>query len=209
MEFDLRAEPRDRRYKILASCVTPRPIAWVTSQSADGQRNAAPYSFFNILGDDPPTIALGLLAHAEQRPKDTAANIRATGEFVINLVDEAHARAMNLTCIDAPPDIDELALADLETAPSVRIAPPRIASAPASFECRALHILETGPHQIAVIAEVLYAHLRDDFIVDPQRLHIDTPAMRLIGRLHGAGWYTRQTDCFQMVRPRWSERNPA
>ncbi|CAN7462543.1 flavin reductase family protein [Phenylobacterium sp. LjRoot225] len=205
MEFDLRTLPKDGRYKILSSCVTPRPIAWVTSCAPDGAANAAPYSFFNVLGDDPPTVALGLLPNGEGGLKDTAANIRATGEFVVNLVDEAHGEAMNLTCIDAPPEVDELQLAGLQAAPSVTVAPPRIRTAPVSFECRALHVLETGPSQCAVIGEVLYAHVRDEFILDAGRLHIDAPAMRLIARLHGSGWYSRQTDTFQMVRPRWSE----
>ena len=207
MEFDLRALAKPERYKILASCVMPRPIAWVTTLSADGVRNAAPYSFFNVMGDDPPTIALGMLAHPE-RMKDTPANIGATGEFVVNLVDEAHAEAMNATCIDAPPEIDEFDLAGIEAQPSITIAPPRIASAPASFECRALHILHTGPNQIAVIGEVLYAHVRDEFILDPERFHFDARAMALIGRTHGAGWYARQTDQFQLKRPSWSERVP-
>lgn len=206
MQFDMRALPKASRYKILSSCVTPRPIAWVTSLSADKVPNAAPYSFFNILGDAPPTLALGLLAHGEPRLKDSAANIRASGEFVVNLVDEAHAEAMNLTCIDAPPEIDELALAGLESAASIVVAPPRIASAPASFECRVLHAIETGPCQLAVIAEILYAHVGDAFILDPERLYIDSPAMRLIARLHGAGWYSRQTDMFQMTRPSWADR---
>ena len=205
MEFDLRALAKAERYKILASCVMPRPIAWVTTRSADGVRNAAPYSFFNVMGDDPPTIALGMLAHPE-RMKDTPANIIATGEFVVNLVDEANAAAMNATCIDAPPEVDEFDLAGIEALPSQTIGPPRIASAPASFECRALHILYTGPNQIAVIGEVLYAHVRDEFVLDPGRFHFDSRAMALIGRTYGAGWYSRQTDQFQMVRPIWSDR---
>jgi len=204
MQFDMRTLPKASRYKILGSCVTPRPIAWVTSLSADGVPNAAPYSFFNVLGDAPPTIALGLLAHGEARLKDTAANIRATGEFVINLVDETHRRAMNVTCMDAPPEVDEMVCAGIAVEPSKVVAPPRIATAPVSFECRVLHALETGPNQIAVIGEVLYAHVRDEFILDPERLYIDAPAMRLIARMHGAGWYARQTDLFQMERPSWS-----
>lgn len=183
--------------------MTPRPIAWVTSLSADGIANAAPYSFFNVLGDDPPTIALGLLAHSETRLKDTAANIRARGEFVVNLVSEADGEAMNLTCIDAPPEVDEIALAGLTIADSVAVAPPRIASAPASFECRVLHMIETGQHQIAVIAEVVYAHVQDRYVEDAERLYIDTPAMNLLARMHGAGWYSRQTDLIQLKRPVW------
>jgi len=204
MQFDMRALPKASRYKILGSCVTPRPIAWVTSLSTEGLLNAAPYSFFNVLGDAPPTVALGLLAHGETRMKDTASNIRATGEFVVNLVDEAHGEAMNVTCMDAPPEVDEIACAGLEIAPSVTVAAPRIATAPASFECRVLHAIETGPNQVAVIGEVLYAHVRDEFILDAERLYIDTPGMRLLARMHGAGWYSRQTDLFQMERPSWA-----
>jgi flavin reductase (DIM6/NTAB) family NADH-FMN oxidoreductase RutF len=207
MDFDMRALPKASRYKILGSCVTPRPIAWVTSCSADGLVNAAPYSFFNVLGDAPPTIAIGMLQHAEGRMKDTPTNIRATGEFVVNLVSEDHAERMNITCIDAPAGISEIDLAGLDTAPSMQIRPPRIATAPVSFECRLLHAIETGPGQIAVIAEVVHAHVADMFIEDPERLYIDTLGMKLIARMHGAGWYSRQTDLFQMTRPTWAGRN--
>lgn len=204
MQFDVRALPKESRYKLLASCITPRPIAWITSWSSDSVLNAAPYSFFNMMGDNPLTVAIGLLAHAEPRLKDTAANIVATGEFVINLVDEAHAEAMNVTCMDAPPEVDELACAGIEIAPSVIVGPPRIATAPASFECRVLHALETGPNQLVVIAEVVFVHIQDVFVQDVDRLYIDTPAMGLIARLHGSGWYTRSTDLFQMKRPTWA-----
>jgi flavin reductase (DIM6/NTAB) family NADH-FMN oxidoreductase RutF len=206
MQFDMAVLPKASRYKILGSCVTPRPIAWITSMSPEGVINAAPYSFFNVLGDSPPTLSVGMLAHGKTRLKDTAANVRATGEFVVNLVDEANAQAMNLTCIDAPAGVSELELADLEPAPSVKVAPPRIAAAPVSFECRVLHAIETGPAQVAIIAEVVFAHIRDEFIQDPERLYIDTLAMNLVARMHGAGWYSRQTDLFQMTRPAWSDR---
>jgi flavin reductase (DIM6/NTAB) family NADH-FMN oxidoreductase RutF len=207
MQFDMRALPKSDRYKILGSCVIPRPIAWITSMSQTGVMNAAPYSFFNMLGDDPLTVAIGLMQHGEQRWKDTAANILSTGEFVVNLVDEAHGSAMNVTCMDAPPEVSELVCAGLETVSSILVGPPRIATAPASFECRTLHAIETGPHQLVVIAEVIYGHLRDEYVIDPERLHIDTPAMGLLGRMHGAGWYSRQTDLVQMHRPTWAEWN--
>ncbi|MDH7640002.1 flavin reductase family protein [Sphingomonas oryzagri] len=206
MDFDMRALPKASRYKILGSCVTPRPIAWVTSRSADGLVNAAPYSFFNVLGDEPPTIALGMLRHGEGRLKDTPRNIVETGEFVVNLVSEDHGQAMNLTCIDAPADVSEVELAGLQLPASIQVAPPRIATAPASFECRVLHAIETGPDQMAVIGEVVHAHVRDEFIEDPERLYIDTLAMKLLARMHGAGWYSRQTDLIQMTRPTWAER---
>ena len=126
----------DRRYKILCSLVIPRPIALVTSISGDSVVNAAPFSFFNVFGDTPPIIALGLQRRPERTLKDTAANIHATGEFVVNLVDEALAEAMNITAIDFPPQESEIAAANLALAPSTDVKVPRIASAPAALECQ-------------------------------------------------------------------------
>jgi flavin reductase (DIM6/NTAB) family NADH-FMN oxidoreductase RutF len=203
MQFDMRALDRSSRYKIIGACVTPRPIAWVTTRSAEGVVNLSPFSFFNALGDNPPVIVLGMVPHAEGRLKDTPANIQTTGEFVVNLVDEAHGAAMNLTSVDAPAGIDEAALAGIELTPSVAVAAPRIATAPVSFECRTMHFIETGPNQVAIIAEVLHAHVQDRFVTNPERIHLDIPAMNLIARLHGAGWYGRQTDLFEMLRPSW------
>lgn len=144
-----------------------------------------------------------MVQHPKRRLKDTPANIRDTGEFVINLVNRAHAETMNLTSIEAPPDVDEAVLAGLALAPSIRVGPPRINSAPASFECRLTHFIETDVHQVAVIAEVVYAHVRDEFIVDPKRIRIDVPAMQIIARVHGASWYVQQTGTFELLRPSW------
>jgi flavin reductase (DIM6/NTAB) family NADH-FMN oxidoreductase RutF len=204
MLFDMEALEAQNRYKILASTVTPRPIAWVTTLSEGGIVNAAPYSFFNALGHEPPTLALGLLA-GKGRFKDTATNILATGEFVVNLVSEKNAEAMNVTCIDAPPEIDELALAGLTPAPSHAVRPPRIAESPVSFECRVLTSLVTGPRQTIVIGRILRAHIDDAVVQDKDRCYIDTEGLRLIGRMHGSGWYARCTDLFQMDRPTWAE----
>lgn len=204
MQFDLRTLPKEGRYKIMSSAIAPRPIAWVTTLSADGVPNAAPYSFFNMMGDDPPTIVLGLLRGGSGLPKDTAANIIATGEFVVHMVSESHAAAMNLTCMDAPQEVNELDCAGVATIPSSIVAPRRILGAPAAFECRMLHRIETGPSQNIIVGEVLVAHVEDDFVLDSERLHFDVPAMRLIARLHGSGWYSRQTDLFQMHRPTYA-----
>jgi len=204
MLFDMDKLEAQNRYKILASTVTPRPIAWVTTLSEQGIVNAAPYSFFNALGHEPPTLALGLLA-GKGRFKDTASNILATGEFVVNLVSEGNAEAMNVTCIDAPPEIDELALAGLTPAASHAVRPPRIAESPVSFECRVLTSLVTGPRQTIVIGRIVCAHVDDAFVEDKERCYIDTRGLRLIGRMHGSGWYTRSSDLFQMDRPIWAE----
>jgi len=204
MLFDMERLEAQNRYKILASTVTPRPIAWVTTLSEDGVVNAAPYSFFNALGHEPPTLALGLLA-GKGSFKDTATNILATGEFVVNLVSEKNAEAMNVTCIDAPPDVDELALAGLTPAPSHAVRPPRIAESPVSFECRVLSSLVTGPRQTIVIGRIVCAHVDDAAVQNKERCYIDTQALGLIGRMHGSGWYARCTDLFQMDRPTWAE----
>lgn len=204
MQFDMAALAPQERYKLMSSSITPRPIAWVTSQSAAGVRNAAPYSFFNMMAADPPLVVLGLMARPEGSFKDSAANILETGEFVINMVREADATAMNFTCIDAPPDFDELAAATIATLPSTSVAPPRIASAPASFECRLFKAIEAGPTATVVLGEVITMHI-DDRFVDPLRLHVDTLGMKLIARMHGAGWYTRSTDLFQLERPAWAD----
>ncbi len=193
------------RYKVLAASIVPRPIAWVTSMSAAGVRNAAPYSFFNMMGNAPPTLALGMMPQSG-RLKDSAANILGTGEFVVHLVDEAHAEAMNRTCIDAPSDVDELAFAGIATEPSQAVRPPRIASAPVALECRMLTALTTGPLQTIVIGQVVLAHIADRYVLDADRCHIDSVGLGLIARMHGSGGYLRTTDRFEMERPVWADR---
>ena len=201
MLFDMGQLAADIRYKILTATVTPRPIAWVTTRSRDGIANAAPFSFFNVLGHEPPTVVLGLLRHPEKGLKDTAENILATGEFVAHLVSRPLAEAMNVTCVDAPPEVDELALAGLRTVSSQMVAPPRIVDSPVAFECRSISTVETGPRQVAVIGEVVCAHVADRFVIDADKGYIDTLALDLVARMHGSGWYARPADLFQLTRP--------
>lgn len=201
--------PARERYKILVSTVTPRPIAWVTTRGTNGVVNAAPYSFFNAMGDDPPLVVLGLLKDGNGGDKDTATNIFDTGEFVINLVSEQDAAAMNLSCVDAPRGVSEIDYAGIATRPATRVAPPLIASAPVSFECVRREMLEIGPRQVIAVGEVLVTHVRDEFVSDAERLRFDTPAMKLIGRMHGAGTYLRNSDTFTMERPRFDPARAA
>lgn len=205
MLFEMDRMTAQECYKVLSASIAPRPIAWITSVSADGIRNAAPYSFFNMMGNAPPTVAIGIMPQ-QGRLKDSAANILSTGEFVINLVDEAHAAAMNETCIDAPPEIDEIELARLETLPSRLVGPPRIATAPVSLECRMLSSVVTGPLQVIVIGQVLCAHVADRYVLDAERCHIDTVGLGLIARMQGSGGYLRGTDRFHLERPLWADR---
>lgn len=205
VEFDFETMPTASRYKILVSTVVPRPIAWVTTLTSAGVANAAPYSFFNVMGNDPPIVVIGVQGHPENRFKDTGQNILTSAEFVVNLVSEATAEAMNVTCIDAPPGVDELKLAGLATTPSVKIRPPRIAASPVAFECKVHTSLTFSPHQAIVIGRVVQAHVADDFVLDGARCHIDTPKLKLVGRMHGTGWYTRTGDQFQLERPVWAD----
>lgn len=201
MQFDMRSLPLAARYKILNSTVTPRPIAWITTLSRDGIRNAAPYSFFNAVGDDPPLLVLGLLKHpVTGLMKDTARNIVETGEYVVNLVCETDAERMNQCSIDAPAEVDEIDYAGVETVASELVKPPRIATSPVSFECRKHSAIDIG-RQTIVLGEILMAHIQDRFVLDAQKQYLDTPAMKLIGRTHGSGWYVRNSDQFKLDRP--------
>lgn len=135
MIFDIEGEHAERAYPLLASLVTPRPIALVTTLSPEGNINAAPFSFFNVLGANPPIIAFAPGDRDDGTPKDTARNIRLTHEFVVNLVDEAIAEPMNQCAASLPYGVSELESAKLTTLPSATIKTPRIAEAPASLEC--------------------------------------------------------------------------
>lgn len=205
MRWDLDRVAAPIAYKLLAATVMPRPIAWVVTKDAAGVVNAAPYSFFNVMGSAPPTIALGLLADPARGFKDSARNILDTGEFVVNLVPERLAGAANLTSVDAPRGVDELALAGLATTASVHVKPPRITDSPVAFECRTHTTVETGPGQLVVIGLVIAVHVDDRFVLDADRAHIDTPALDLVARSYGAD-YVRSHDTFQLQRPTWASR---
>jgi flavin reductase (DIM6/NTAB) family NADH-FMN oxidoreductase RutF len=187
-------------YKLMVATITPRPIAWVVSQDGNGHLNAAPFSFFNAFSGDPPVVGIGIGSHEPGRAKDTRRNICETGEFVVNLVSEAVAKAMNITAIEFEPEVNELAEAQLKTIPSVRVKPPRIAASPVSMECALLQTVELGPDNGLVLGRILAMHVRDELVLDPAKRHIDTPNLKLIGRMHGTGWYARTSDLFQMDR---------
>ena len=131
--FDFADLTARERYKLLIGAVVPRPIAWVTSVDRTGRVNAAPFSFFNVLSADPAILALGVENHQDQRFKDTGHNIRATGEFTVNIVDHAHLEAMNITAFPFPPDIDELREAKLTAMPGHLVSCPFIAEAPVAL----------------------------------------------------------------------------
>ncbi|AOB31944.1 hypothetical protein AKI39_16375 [Bordetella sp. H567] len=200
MNFDFSQLTSTDAFKLLSSVVVPRPIAWVVSQSPQGRLNAAPFSFFNVVSSDPPIVALGIGPRGGEL-KDTSRNILATGEFVINVASAGLAEQMNRTSVDYIADVNELTRAGLSTEPSLLVAPPRIAQSPAALECRVWQVLEAAPQRVIVLARVVAMYLCDEAILNPQRFHVDTPSLRLLGRMHGAGWYAHTNNLFQMVTP--------
>jgi len=199
MELDLEKEFADRAYQLLVSLVTPRPIALVTTFSPDGKVNAAPFSFFNVLGAQPPIVAFAPGDRDDGTPKDTALNIRATHEFVVNLVDEGIAEAMNQCAASLPYGKNELEHAGLHAAPSSVVKPPRIAEAPASLECIEWGTLQIGGNRV-VIGIVKRLHLREE-LFNAEKKRINTDKLFLIGRMAAPHWYCRTRDRFEMVRP--------
>jgi flavin reductase (DIM6/NTAB) family NADH-FMN oxidoreductase RutF len=199
MKLDLEVQLADRAYPILASLVTPRPIALVTTVSPEGQINAAPFSFFNLLGARPPILAFAPGDRDDGVPKDTARNIRATHEFVVNLVEESMGEAMNQCAASLPYGENELLRAGLNAVPSSVVRPPRIAESPASLECVEWGTLRIGDNRV-VIGRIQCVHVRDE-LFDVEKKRIRSDKFFLIGRLASPHWYCRTRDRFEMIRP--------
>jgi flavin reductase (DIM6/NTAB) family NADH-FMN oxidoreductase RutF len=199
MELDLENQFADRAYPILASLVTPRPIAFVTTVSLEGKINAAPFSFFNLLGADPPILGVAPGDRDDGTPKDTARNIRLTHEFVVNLVDETIAEAMNKCAASLPYGVNELEQAELHTCGSSEVRPPRITESPVSLECKEWGTLQIGDNRL-VIGLIKRLHLRDD-LFDTQKKRVRSEKLFLIGRMASPHWYCRTRDRFEMIRP--------
>jgi flavin reductase (DIM6/NTAB) family NADH-FMN oxidoreductase RutF len=205
MQFDFDAMSPAARFAFLTGAVVPRPIALITTLSPGGTCNAAPYTFFSIAGTEPPMVTLTVLPTPAGCMKNTGTNILHSKEFVINLVSEDLAEAMNLTCIDAPEDVDEMALAGLVPARSVKIKPPRVARSPMALECVLHSTVPLSANQFIALGRIVHAHVHDEIVLDAREPLLDTNAMHLIGGMHGAKWYARTSDLFAMDRPTWSE----
>jgi flavin reductase (DIM6/NTAB) family NADH-FMN oxidoreductase RutF len=180
-------------YKLITGLVVPRPIAWVSSISLEGRPNLAPFSFFNAVCSRPPTLLFcpGVRG-TDVTPKDTYNNVKATGEFVVNVVTEALLEAMNVSSTELPAAVNEFDLAGVTPAPSAVVRPPRVAESPASFECRVSNIIPVGDggkgSAWVVLGEVVYLHVADA-IVD-EDFHIDMRALAPMGRLAGPNYAT-------------------
>ena len=206
MQFDPQVIDSAAMYKLLIGSVVPRPIAWVSSVDAEGVRNLAPFSYFMAITHDPPTIAFSSgprgaeIGGGVRGKKDTLHNVEVTREFVVNVVDDALAEAMNVTSGDYTPDVDEFMQAGLVAAPSVKVKPPRVAAAPVNMECRLAQIIPVGnlPHHL-IVGEIVHMHVRDD-VFDPATGRLDMHRLKPVGRLAGH-LYTHVHDIFEMKRP--------
>ncbi len=199
MELDLENEYAERAYPILASLVVPRPIALVTTLGPEGQVNAAPFSFFNLMGANPPICAFAPGDREDGTPKDTALNIRATHEFVVNLVDESIAEAMNQCAASLPYGENELVRAGLTAAPSSSVKPPRVVEAPASLECIEWGTLQIGGNRV-VVGLIKRVHVREE-LFNAEKQRINTDKLSMIGRMASPHWYCKTRDRFEMIRP--------
>ena len=177
------------RYKILTGFIFPRPIGLVSTRSANGVANCAPFSWFNALCEDPPLLVLSFNARTDNKMKHTLANILRTGEYVVNLADEAIANSMHLSSTEFPEDVSEFDEAGFTEAPCAMVGHPRIAEAPVSFECRMFKRVEVGPTRDIILGEVVYIHARDG-LLDPETKRVSETDYWPLGRLYGTRYCT-------------------
>lgn len=188
MDFDFTQLPAEDRYRLLTNFIGPRPIALVTTQDAAGRRNAAPMSFFNVFGHDPAILALGIQPRMDGREKDTVANMRASGEFVVHVVDRPLVDAMLITGLGVEPEVDEFDLADLQSLPCSQITAPRIQGAAVAMECRVERFID-WPKRSLVLGEVVHMHVRPDCL-DAQGRYVNPEVYQPVARLHADNYVT-------------------
>jgi flavin reductase (DIM6/NTAB) family NADH-FMN oxidoreductase RutF len=204
MEFSTETTAWQSIYKIMIGAIVPRPIGWVSSIDAQGHHNIAPFSFFNAVCPNPPHLLFcPAIRSSDGQSKDTLRNVRETGEFVVNLVSYNLAEAMNQTAGEYPPDVDEFALANIRTAPSVAVKPLRVADSLVHFECHVTQIVDIGNTTGAgsiVIGRIVHIHVNDSVLYGGDK--IDPLKLQPIARL-GGNAYTRVTadTVFEIARP--------
>ncbi|UUY07551.1 flavin reductase family protein [Pseudomonas sp. J452] len=201
MQLDFSRLSALEAYRWLASTVTPRPIAWVSSLSREGVSNLAPFSFFQVISDDPPSLMINVGTRDNGVLKDTLRNVQDTGELVIQLVSFAQAEAMNASAAHLPHGISEFSHCGIASLSSMLVRPPRVAGAPVAFECRLLEVQpfpRATPNCHLIFVEVLLAHIDDGVLNEQGR--IDPQHLDLVGRL-GGSQYCRTRDLFSLQRP--------
>jgi len=189
-------------YKLMVGVIVPRPIAFVSSLSAAGVRNLAPFSFFTGISANPPVVCFSpMVRSSDGGYKDTLRNIEQTGEFVINVVSEDFAAKMNICSAEYPPEVDEFEQSGLTPVASEFVRPARVAEAKVSMECKLMQIVHVSPKRLGgslVIGEVIGFHVQDELF---DHFKIDPDALRAIGRM-GGPTYARTTDRFDLIRPK-------
>lgn len=202
MELDPATLPARDRHLLLTALVVPRPIGWISSVDAAGRRNLAPYSFFTMVSSQPPTVIVSV-GERDGRAKDTLANVRATGELVVNVVSEDLAEAMNRSAVESAPEHDEFAFAGVSAAPSLRVGAPRVAEARAHLEARVVNVVAVPDddgvaRNHVVFARVVHVHVDDALFTPPHR--VDVGALAPLARLAG-NEYGRLGERFSVARP--------
>ena len=188
MDLELASLPVQERYKLLIGLVIPRPIAWVSTWSENGVANCAPFSFFNVISEEPPLCIVSFNRRSDGALKHTLKNIRRTSEFVVNLADEGTANAMHASSAELPETESEFVKTGLTPVPAKMVKHPRIGEAAASFECRVERRIEFGPEREMVVGEILLIHTREG-IVDPATKRISED-YRPVGRLYASRYCT-------------------
>lgn len=197
-------DPRNNEnfYYALTGVVIPRPIAFISTISESGDFNLAPFSFFNAISSNPPTIAVSIARNTPSKPKDTLANIEATKELVINIVVDDIVEAMNKTAAEYPAQINEFEIAGLTPVPSAMVKPPRVLESPVNLECRLSQVITIGQGETEsglVLAEVITLHIDDKVVTDDR---VDPRKLKAIGRLGGSD-YSHTDNLFALTRPNY------
>lgn len=200
MEFNPDELDQKAIYKLITGAIIPRPIGWISSISEQGIPNLAPFSFFNVIGDDPPHVMFST-AHANQHKKDTLNNVLQTKQFVVNMVTEEIVEAMNTTAQAVHSDIDEFELAGLTPLPSVKVKPPRVKESPITFECELVHHYSLENHKYGgatmVVGRIVMFHFDEAVLLEDYKINLDV--YKPVSRLAGAN-YAKLGELFAIKR---------
>lgn len=206
LSIDPLQHPQRQIYKLMTGIIVPRPIALVSTVDAAGNANLAPFSFFAGVGSAPPTVLFCPALRPDSsgkagERKDTLRNVEATGEFVINVINESISVPANATSAEVPPEVDEFRLSGLTPVPSEAVKPPRVAESPAQMECKLMQVIYTGDKPasgVIVLGEVVRFHVREDLFDD---FRIDPAGLDAVGRMAGNTW-VRTRDRIELIRPK-------
>jgi flavin reductase (DIM6/NTAB) family NADH-FMN oxidoreductase RutF len=203
MELSEGSLPWQSVYKLITGAIVPRPIGWVSTIDEAGVANLAPFSFFNAVCSNPPTLLFCPAVRArDSQQKDTLKNVIATQEFIVNIVSEDTAEAMNITSGEYAPEVDEFEVAGVSKAAAAAVRPPRVAECLVHFECRLQQIVTIGDTPgggSIVIGRIVHIHVDDGVLIAPDK--IDIHALKPIARLAGAQ-YARLGELFELSRPK-------